>query len=157
MDRDYGRCMGCGEWIRNYVSNCESVHEHAKGCRSRCCFRCGELLQSVTYDSHEEWHCPNCQGGWCETCGRKQLYSSWTDNFVGDLWHTCRVCKTATNTENGLRVPEGYKPLPSPVARTADDAILDAAINGNRILAMKLYREQYRVSLAEAKKFIEGL
>jgi ribosomal protein L7/L12 len=43
------------------------------------------------------------------------------------------------------------------VARTADDAILDAAINGNRILAMKLYREQYRVSLAEAKKFIEGL
>jgi len=42
-------------------------------------------------------------------------------------------------------------------AEAADDAILTAASAGDRILAMKLYRDRYCVSLAEAKRFVDEL
>lgn len=151
MEDDWDRCMGCGEHISSYTT----LSTHQMQCQSRHCYRCRKELQRTTqygrFDSWKVWECPNCQGRWCNTCGRRQLYSSYVDDYTEDLTYVCQVCGTNTTPSR-----EPYKPPPSSVAPSGDDAILEAMIKGNRVLAMKLYRDKYHVGLAEAKKFIDS-
>ena len=41
--------------------------------------------------------------------------------------------------------------------REREDAILQAVANGERLLAMKLYRELYGASIKEAKEFVDSI
>lgn len=66
------------------------------------CLVCGTELQMHTYKhayggSHSARECPNCNGRWCDNCGRKQLFVCETNEWNDDVNYICNVCKKSMN------------------------------------------------------------
>jgi len=109
------------------------------------CDRCGTPLgsyHSKVWDKTMSY-CPKCDLKYCAHCELDLPFEPVTNGFTGDIEDRCSRCY-------GKEV--GQKKKLSP-----DDAILAAASKRDWVLAIKLYRERYGGTIAEAKKFIEDL
>ncbi len=141
---------------------CKGSDEFCSKCKT--CGRCGaqkdrhKVLHRY-HGHHWELYCPNCDTKYCGKCQSKQLFLYDYDDYRADSFETCQKCG---------RLLEDIKPHAfEPQSRTStpeerdrkdkEDAILAAASRGDRIIAMKLYREIYGGSLADAKTFIDKL
>ncbi|MDG2224523.1 MAG: hypothetical protein P8L85_24290 [Rubripirellula sp.] len=78
-----------------------------------------------------------------------KLYKEWTD---------CSLVDAKTYVEN---LPLDGPPAPNPETNATDgqqmDRILDAIQRGNKLEAVKIYKETNDASLMESKQFIENL
>ena len=100
---------------------------------------------------------------YCSQCGCNQpFYEKSSDSYSIKEWdlpvdHTYKACRVCDNSlESSVERPEPTPADHNQIALAKDGAILEAASH-DRILAMKLYRDAYGGSLAEAKKFIDSL
>ena len=170
----------------SYCSCCKQPCEPKDEFCARCmtCDRCGaqkKIYKKIYRGHYRAWpFCPNCEGEYCPHCECKQPVDIQYNDEEGDRsshWYTCGICgKTwtptkpsagdtlrcaATPKENPLSraatPQEYYQAIQAAASKKKDDAIVAAASRGDRVLAMKLYRETYGGSLADAKKFVDGI
>jgi len=107
--------------------------------------------------------CPNC-GIWCAMV----FVSTWGDNGCltcgcifddrGNIvdYHDGRAYDWEQATGRRRKTRWGLGGIDD-YTREREDAILQAVADGDRLRAMKLFREMYGGTLKEAKKFIDDL
>jgi hypothetical protein len=182
------RCATCGFIkVLGDKHEFETWKDGERKCRAclyveieRNCHKCGIEMQDRKHEHryggrHFTRHCPNCEGKWCNKCGRNQLYerqfNDYNENYIG----ICMVCReeissaqTPNNMQALARAQSPAKPqlktlqLPSRVPVPAkrqpvkDNAVLDLISPGNKGKAIMLFLEKYGGEYEYAVKVIDN-
>jgi len=111
------------------------------------------------------WYCPNCGiscatvfgsafGNGCLNCGC--IFDD-RGNIVDYDDRRARDWEQSTGRKRKMHEKSGHPGGVDEYTREREDAILKAVANGDRLLAMKLYREFYGASIKEAKEFVDDI